>query len=348
MDEKDTMQTTNDVAENNDNAETHSAKGLICAFLDKYIGGIKEYVSLFTFVTTIGAAVCGAVMRFCVYLYYYGYTRYWNLPKEIIDVKSNNFIFEFIINAIIIVFIMIINKFYYDSLKKHRKFWKLLVMGFVYLAISVLLYSISQKYPIAILIYLLITVLLLPAYSMTIADTFPNPIKAIKKKFCNFVKKIKNCKFVKWICKKRNKKKQKNKAIQQEESSNQKVETVQQEKNQNNQKSRSISFEEIKDIVKIVVVIFFIISPIIMFGTIGLGYQEASHETSFRVIETSVSENEEKVETFAIIYETNDSYYISPCIMNEDKITDIKKETQNIISKEGIEYTHSKYEKKNV
>lgn len=328
MDEKDILQTTNDVAENDDNAETQPAKGLICAFLDKYIGGIKEYVSLFTFIATVSVAVCGAIMRFFIYIYYCGYTLYWKLPTEIINVKSDNFIFEFIIYTFVSLFIILINVLYYKRLKGKRTIGQLVLRGFIIVVATVAFIGVSQKNVVGLLLFVLLIVLFLPAYSITIADFFPDFIDKIKKGISklSIVKKIKN-KFAKRKRAENSKKKKANYP----------------KRLNSNQNKKQLDWAGIRANIKIGGIVFIIIVPIIMFTILYLGYQEAYFEKEFRVIETSSTVEEQGTETFAIIYETDENYYISPCVIENEKIVEINVDTKDVIVKEGTQYKHFHY-----
>ena len=67
---------------------------------------------------------------------------------------------------------------------------------------------------------------------------------------------------------------------------------------------------------------------------------EQGKET-FRVAQVeTIVDNELVTQTYAIIYETDNNYYMCPCVMENNYITKINKSTQKIVSKESVEYTY--------
>lgn len=85
-------------------------------------------------------------------------------------------------------------------------------------------------------------------------------------------------------------------------------------------------------------IVFSVIAILELFLLLGSGYLSEAAISDFRVIEQSDSYS-------AIIYETNDSYYISPCEMDDDKIIYIDKNSKTLITKENVNYTHCEYVK---
>lgn len=84
-------------------------------------------------------------------------------------------------------------------------------------------------------------------------------------------------------------------------------------------------------------VIIFSVTAILELALLfGSGCLSAASVSEFRVIEKDDSYN-------AIIYETSDSYYISPCEIKDDKITNIDKNSKTMIAKENVNYTHYEY-----
>ncbi len=71
---------------------------------------------------------------------------------------------------------------------------------------------------------------------------------------------------------------------------------------------------------------------------LGSGCLSAASVSEFRVIEKDDGYS-------AIIYETNDSYYISPCEMDGGKIIYIDKNSKTLITKENVNYNHCEYMK---
>ena len=66
------------------------------------------------------------------------------------------------------------------------------------------------------------------------------------------------------------------------------------------------------------------------------GFVRAESTANFKVIEMNNN-------TCAIIYETNDAYYISPCEIENGRIINIDKNSKELIAKENITYTHYQY-----
>ena len=69
-----------------------------------------------------------------------------------------------------------------------------------------------------------------------------------------------------------------------------------------------------------------------------------SYQIPEMALTTSVKNSvKQGAETFAIIYETDENYYISPCVIENEKIVEINVDTKDVIAKEGTQYKHFHY-----
>lgn len=269
--------------------DTEKSKGIITSILDKYLGGAKEYAGILTLCITVGATILGALIRFGIYSYYYGFVFYWNLPKEVINIDSNNTFYNIAFYSIFSLFIIVVNSLFYNLFKKLNEKWYMIfstVYLLLYSAASFTAHIATDIAEIFLWVLMLILICILPAYTFSLGK---------------FVLKMKS----------KNRKKSK-------------------------RYGKNYSLKEQIWQCLVIVSIIAILEVAFLFG---MGYLSAESTTSFRIIE-------ENGNSSAIIYETSDAYYISPCILEDGNIINIDKDTKTLIGKENINYTHYQYVKK--
>lgn len=283
--------------------------------LDKYIGESREYAGFLTFLITFGISLLGAILRFCIFIYYWGRTHYWELPKEIISVNSNNIFYELIVYSVIASIIFLINRSVYKRLKKSHKrniviFVSSFIVFFILILAAISASKLSSLFSNIITFFLsLYIALYYPACSIYAGDVI----------FDYFNRKK---------AKKEQKKKEKHKIYNTTEIANEKTEDKNAEEVKKTYMKKSTLY-----------FVTFIITAAITFCLISfIGYLHEKEKTDFRVVE--MNENY----TYAIVYETDNVYYISPCTIEDSKIIQIDKNIKKIVAKENIEYTHYRYE----
>lgn len=267
--------------------DTEKSKGTITIILDKYLGGIKEYAGILTFFITIGATLLGALIRFGIYSYYYGFVIYWDLPKEVINIDSNNTLYNIAFYSIFSLFIIVVNSLFYKLFKKLNEKWHIFLATIYFLLYFIFSFTArigTDISEITLWILMIISICIFPAYAFS--------LRRITLKMKN-----KNLK-----------------------------------KSKSNEKSYSLK-EQIWQCLVIVSVIA-VVEIALLFG---MGCLSAHAATTFRVI------NEENTHGYAIIYETENAYYISPCEIKDGKIVNINKRTKTLIEKENISYTNYQY-----
>lgn len=269
--------------------DTEKRKGIITSILDKYLGGIKEYAGILTLFITVGATTLGALIRFGIYSYYYGFVFYWNLPKEVINIDSNNTFYNIAFYSIFSLFIIVVNSLFYNLFKRLNEKWHI-ILSIICLSlyfITSLTARVATDVSEIILWILMITLIcIFPAYTFSLGK-IALKIKSKTHKKPKVDEKNYSLKEQVWQC----------------------------------------------------LVIISIIAILEVAMLFGLGYLSAKSTTSFRVVE-------ENGNSSAIIYETSDAYYISPCVLEDGTIVDIDKGYKTLIGKENINYTHHQYVKK--
>ena len=274
--------------------EQKKDKGIITSILDKYLGGIKEYAGILTLLITVGATILGALIRFGIYSYYYGFIFYWNLPKEVINIDSNNTFYNIAFYFVISLFIIVLNSIFYRLFsalyKRSEKLYNAVLI--IYIALPIIciitaLISIKVGTIIAWAVAIL-TICVCPGYIFCDGKML---FQKIRKKF---------------------------------------------KKNKEKEDEKTYSLKEQAWQCLVIISVLAVLEVILLFGT---GYLSANSTTSFRVVE-------ENGNSSAIIYETSDAYYISPCVLEDGTIVDIDKGDKTLIGKENINYTHHQYVKK--
>ena len=274
----------------------NNIKDLLLKILDKYLGGIKEYVGILTLLITTGATILSSLLKFGYYVYRYGAALYWNLPIETIDIYSKNTFFNIVIYLVLALFVCVVNRCFYMIFHKIYKkskcwFWSILIAYILLLLLSIFVVSLSRKVATAmVLVFAILLVFVFPAYILCVVDNF-------------FVNKAST-----------KKKKKKIKA-------------------ESDEKQYTLK-EQIWQCVAIIT----ITASLEMGLLFGAGCLSAKSTADFRVVEINN-------DTCAIIYETNDAYYISPCEIENGKIINIDKNSKELIEKENITYTHYQYSK---
>lgn len=277
----------------------------ISKILNEHFKDLNKYAPILTLILTVGAGAITGLVRYGFYVYNLGVTTYWGLPKEIISIKSDSIIFEVLIYAIIVIPILLFNKALYKGLRNLRNTKK--VSFWIIFVFMLLAY-------IALLVVVLFVsrfnklVLLILSLLFLIFTVFCLPAFS----FCfsdilfDLVNKCKN-------------------AIG---------------KQKNNQIT-PISFSTKIKMLLVLIIIMALIMTILIFQSAIINEQE---KETFRVIQAeTIVDNELVKQTYVIIYETDDNYYMCPCVVENSCITEINKSTQKIVSRESIEYTYYPY-----
>ncbi|MDE5994201.1 MAG: hypothetical protein K2G60_01670, partial [Oscillospiraceae bacterium] len=95
------------------------AKKTSC-ILNKHFKDLNGYVPILTLFLTIGAGAISGIIRYSFYVFNCGIVFYWDLPKEIISIKSDEGRIEVLIYAIIVIPILLFNKIVYNWLSNLR------------------------------------------------------------------------------------------------------------------------------------------------------------------------------------------------------------------------------------
>lgn len=271
--------------------EPQKDRGIITSILDKYLGEIKEYAGILTLLITVGATILGALIRFGIYSYYYGFVFYWNLPKEVINIDSNNTFYNIAFYFVISLFIIVLNSVFYRLFsalyKRSKKVYDAVLIIYIALPIICIIAAlISLKIGTIIAWFIaVLTICVCPGYIFCDGKMFFQKIR----------KKLK--------------------------------------KNKEKDDEKNYSLKEQVWQCLVILSVLAVLDVVLLLGT---GYLSAKSITSFRVVE-------ENSNSSAIIYETSDAYYISPCILENGTIVNIDKGNKTIIGKENINYTHHKY-----
>lgn len=274
--------------------EQKKDKGIITSILDKYLEGVKEYAGILTLLITVGATILGALIRFGIYSYYYGFVFYWKLPKEVINIDSNNTFYNIAFYFVISLFIIVLNSVFYRLFsalyKRRKKVYDAVLI--IYIALPIIcivtaLISIKLGTIIAWFIAIL-TICVCPGYILCDGKMLFQKIQKIFKK------------------------------------------------NKEKEDEKKYSLREQVWQCLVIISVLAVLDVVLLFGT---GYLSAKSTTSFRVVE-------ENGNSSAIIYETSDAYYISPCLLENGTIVNIDKGNKTVIGKENTNYTHYQYVKK--
>ena len=274
----------------------------ISKILNEHFKDLNKYAPILTLILTVGAGAITGLVRYGFYVYNLGVTTYWELPKGIISIKSDSIIFEVLIYAIIVIPILLLNKALYKGLNNLRNTKK--VKFWIIFTFMLFAY-------IGLLIVVLFVswfhklVLLILSLVFLIFTVFCLPAFS----FClsdilfDLVNKCKS-------------------AIG---------------KQKNNQITPLSFSTKIKMLLVLIVMMALIMTILIFQSAIT---NEQGKET-FRVAQVeTIVDNELVTQTYAIIYETDNNYYMCPCVMENNYITKINKSTQKIVSKESVEYTY--------
>lgn len=274
----------------------NNIKDLLLKILDKYLGGIKEYVGILTLLITTGATILSSLLKFGYYVYRYGIAHYWKLPIEIIDIYSKNTSFNIAIYLVLSLFVFVVNKWFYTQfLKLHKKskcwFWLILITYILLPILTKPVVSWSRNVAaVMVLVFAVLLVFVFPAYILCVVENFFVDKESTKKK-------------------------------------KGKIKTESDEKQYT-----------LKDQIWRCIAIITITASLEMGLLFGAGCLSAESTADFKVVE--INNN-----TCAIIYETNDAYYISPCEIENGRIINIDKNSKELIAKENITYTHYIYSK---
>lgn len=182
--------------------DTVKDKGIITSVLDKYLGGIKEYAGILTLFITVGATILGALIRFGIYSYYYGFVFYWKLPKEVINIDSNNTFYNIAFYSIFSLFVIVVNSVFYKLFAKLNEKYQLFISALIPLMYFVFSFTFKITTEIAeILLWILmiISICILPAYTFSLWKITVNlKNKNLKKR--KKVEKIYSLKEQIWQC----------------------------------------------------------------------------------------------------------------------------------------------------
>lgn len=283
--------------------------------LNKHFKYLNEYVPILTFFLTIGAGAISGIIRYSFYVYNRGIVSYWDLPNEIISIKTDNVIFEVFIYAIFVILILLFNRIVYKRLSELRnennaKFTRILISCFVFYILSLIIAALVSRFSkllmlVLILVFVIFTAFYLPAFSICFSDIL----------YDSFEKR----------------KSRKTKDEMNDTKSN------------NAKEPLVISFTgKIKAILITFILVASIITALIFFHA----WLTESQKTEFKVIELTLTDDKTASKPYAILYETDNKYYICPCTIENGTITNINKRTKNVIANEDVEYTLYQYVKK--
>ncbi|MDE5994606.1 MAG: hypothetical protein K2G60_03735, partial [Oscillospiraceae bacterium] len=98
--------------------------------------------------------------------------------------------------------------------------------------------------------------------------------------------------------------------------------------------------------IKAILITFIVVASIITVLMFCSAQLTEYKKTEFKVVEITLTDDKTVSKPYAIIYETDNKYYICPCTIENGAITNINKRTKNVIANEDVEYTQYQYVKK--
>lgn len=264
---------------------------------------IKEYAGGISLITTAVIAIGSVLIKCFYYLFSYGYTIYFNVPTSMIDVSKKDLFYSFLIDGIIAVLIILVNLIPYYLWREKKP---------IVVKISCTLFFVMSP-NIPIVIGLVVDCFRDTKYSVSEIIVFLLVGLTLGCMF--FFNGIyygikKHNQIYSHKCKKKKNHKKHKKTKQKELSANQKI-------------IRSIVYLTILLVVESVVIV-------------SIGYFSASSKNDFMIV------NNTKGISYAVVYETSDSYIVTECKIDNNTITFPDLKTKKEIRKGSVEYSVQK------
>ena len=306
--------------------------GSIMEKVDKTIKYIQKNAGAISLMSTAIIALGSVVIKFIYYLNDLGYTHYFGISKELIDVSKGNIIYSFFADGVIALFLILLNFISYKAWKNKKglkaKIAQLLV---IFLLFPLILFPIvfwyynSQNMECSFINILIFNfVLCFILFSISFCFIFVKFITDVFIKLVKFVKFITDI-FNKSYVKKKNLRNKKPRRLNLKKVNINKFKV---EKEDENQKL----LKNLKEKLLIIGIGIVVEVSIMTF----CGYQRAEVLNKFKILE-GTSENV----NYAVIYETSDNFIITKCTIDDEAKTikidklGVKKE----IDRKGVEYT---------
>lgn len=314
--------------------------GSVMEKVDKSIKYIQKNAGALSLISTAIIALGSVVIKLIYYLSDLGYTHYFGISKELIDVSKGNIIYSFFADGVIALFLIFLNFISYKAWKNKKGLKaKIVQLLIIFLLFPLMLFPIvfwyynSQNIEcsfIYILVFNFVLSFILFSFSFCflfvkfITDIFVKIVKFITDIFVKLIKFITDI-FNKSYVRKKNLRNKKPRRLNLKKVNINKFKV---EKEDENQKL----LKNLKDKLIIIGIGIVVEASIMTF----CGYQRAEVLNKFKILE-GTSENV----NYAVIYETSDNFIITECTIDDEAKTikidklGVKKE----IDRKGVEYT---------
>ena len=277
--------------------------GTVMEKVDKTIKYIQKNAGAISLIFTVALALGSVIIKFIFYLLALGYSYYFGISKELIDVSRGNIIYGFFAYGAIALFVVMLNFIPYSMLKSNMKIFKkliylilLIIVTAIILTLICYIYDSLQgvKYGIYDIILMVASAIITSIVLFSIGISF----FFIKRFLYNDKEKYKK--------------------------------TPKKEKT--NKKTKVSFFTKARVFVIFIVVCVVLESVFIIF----VGWTNAMGLNKFKVLD-SLSEDT----VYAVVYETSDSFIITKCEIDEEKntINFVERARKKEIDKKGVEYT---------
>ncbi len=293
----------NDETKTSDSQQANSYK-----WLKIIINYVQENVGAFTFLTASVVAVGSVTIRCIMYLFEYGKTIHYSVSPSLIDVSSDNVLYDCFVKGIAVLILILLNLIPYSILKSNKNV-------LIKICLSVLIVASPN---------ILIILALLSDVSNGINYSIPNIFFSILFGmlfgmvlfFLGLFNGICECISI----------------SKQKKQKNQKNEDENEEKNETETKTKIIDqkLSKSKIIRKFVIqmVVVFAVEAILFFIA---GWSNAASQNKFKII------NSDDI-YYAVIYENPSKYVITECEIEGDYVSFPHPDTQQEIDRDEVKY----------
>lgn len=104
-----------------------------CEEIEKRIEFIHKHAGGITLISTSAIAIGSVLIRYFSYLIECGKTMYYNIPRALIDVSGDNILYDFFVNGVFALFLILLNLIPYFLWKSEKRIWSKLGWSFAIL-----------------------------------------------------------------------------------------------------------------------------------------------------------------------------------------------------------------------
>lgn len=294
---------------NNDKIKTEEIKqNKLIDVLKEKVKYIQDNAAAFTFLTTTAIVIGGVILRVIAYLIEYGKTKYYNISSLLIDVTGDNVLYDLFAKGVFVLLFILLNIILFfvwsGKSKKRAKVGfslPLVLSPDLILAFYLVFDNLRGiKYSI-----LEIGIFLVVGFLLGVILFFWGIYNGICKYYSN---------------------------IKQEENSKEEIKKEVTKKSEKETENKTKTGESNLKILKANILIFTFLLVIGSIFFIFFGYYIADSQSKFKII------NSDSDTYYAVIYENQDKYVITPCKIEDSLVDFAKDDTKQEIDRLGITY----------